>query len=512
MENISRCPEPFWVESTPDTSRPEWHEGDCYMEIAWDFTQQLPKKTCYGTTGYATLCTVIMGDEIAEPGNNFRFHICANTPCTAQWEASKYGGGKEAPLHVVLAPPPEAGGDVLAPAAADEPAVAGEHVAAALDPAPVKAKGPSAEPAEPPADPTEPPAAPTEEEEAYAHPVVSPPAPAVVAPPAAPGAHVPPLVLPSELPSPPPPKPRAPAAAPLRQYPPAACATADPAVAKPRVAGAGPVQAQATVIAKLIAFARRLRQPRTTVGYSAFLLFALHDKYRCRPLIWEGETVIDLIHAYAPWAKTLCVNPCACDAVACAIPARSRGRADWYPISEKHPLGDTRHWIGGARVEMDLRQGECEGPLQEFYNRLGLVLFGTVTDNDCGVDTMCQMLQLPQTPAKRQELRSDMSEYLLERLESPWMQDLMVATCELDHKEVQQARLLQSACAGGPIVVADDAPAAAINLAPLGPEGPAVAGHGPSGNVSHASDGVNVEMQRALFPDEFEHEKSDTET
>ena len=39
------------------------------------------------------------------------------------------------------------------------------------------------------------------------------------------------------------------------------------------------------------------------------------------------------------------------------------------------------------------------------------------------------------------ELRNDMSEYLLERLESPWMQDLMVATCELDHEEVKQAAI-----------------------------------------------------------------------
>ena len=155
---------------------------------------------------------------------------------------------------------------------------------------------------------------------------------------------------------------------------------------------------------------------------------------------------------------------------------------------------------------MDLGQGE--GPLQEFYNRLGLVLFGTVTDNDCGVDTMCQMMQLPQTAEKRQELRNDMSEFLLERLETRWMHDLMVATCELDHEEVKQARLLQSACAG----VANDAPPAPIHLVSPGAEGPAVACHDPSGDVGHASDGVNVEMQRALFPEEFEHEKSDTET
>ena len=456
------------------------------MKIEWDFTVQLPKKTCYGTTGYARLGRVILGGEDAEPGAIFRFHICADTPCKAQWTLSKYGAGKEAPLHVILAP-----------AATDEPAVAGEHAAAAVYGEPVRAPEPSAEPLEPlepPDDPPEPPVAPVDEEEAtIVHPVAL--APAVAPPPAAPAAHVPPLVLSCELSSPPPPKPDAPVAAPLRQYPPAAYAAADCAVAKPAVPCVGPAQAQAAVIATLIAFARRLRQPRTTVGYSAFLLFALHEKYRCRPLIWEGESIIDLVAEYAPWAKALCVNPCACDAVACAIPARSCGRSVWYPISEKHPLGETRHWIGGSRIHMDLGRGE--GPLQEFYNRLGLALLGTVTDDDCGVDTMCLMLQLPQTAEKRQELRIDLSDYLLERLESPWMQDLMVATCELSHKEVKQARLLHSACAG----VANDAPLAPINLVSPGAEGPAVAGHDPSGDVGHASGGVNVEMQRALFPE-----------
>ena len=148
------------------------------------------------------------------------------TPCTAQWGASKYGEGKEVPLHVALV---------------DEPAVAGEHAAAALDSEPVGAAAPSAEPADPPADPPESPATPMEEEEAtVVDPVVFPLAPAVVPPPAAPVAHAPPLVLPSELPSPPPPKPSAPVAAPLRQYPPAAYAAADRAVAKPAVAGWGP--------------------------------------------------------------------------------------------------------------------------------------------------------------------------------------------------------------------------------------------------------------------------------
>ena len=89
-------------------------------------------------------------------------------------------------------------------------------------------------------------------------------------------------------------------------------AAGEPAIAgKPSVAcdppAAGDVlRAEANVIATLTKLARRLRQPRTTVGYSAFLFFAL--EYKCRPIIWEGETPVDLIHDYAPWAESLCVT------------------------------------------------------------------------------------------------------------------------------------------------------------------------------------------------------------
>ena len=180
--------------------------------------------------------------------------------------------------------------------------------------------------------------------------------PTAVAPPSAPAADAPPLVLPSELPPPPIPKPPPPLVAPLRRYPPAAPAAAAAPAASPAPAVVlGPVQATAGLIQTLTAFARRLRQPQTTVGYSAFLLFALHK--RCRPIIWEGATPVDLIHSYTPWAEDHCRRPCACDGVACAMEARSSGRAEMYPISERHPLSSTRHWIAATRIHMDLGVG-----------------------------------------------------------------------------------------------------------------------------------------------------------
>ena len=74
--------------------------------------------------------------------------------------------------------------------------------------------------------------------------------------------------------------------------------------------------------------------------------------------------------------------------------ARSSGLAEMHPISPEHPLGNTRHWIAAHQLGENLDDGGS--PIQKFYNLLGMLLLGTVTDNDCGVDTMCMILQLPQ--------------------------------------------------------------------------------------------------------------------
>ena len=60
-----------------------------------------------------------------------------------------------------------------------------------------------------------------------------------------------------------------------------------PSVAREPSVAADVLQAEASVIRKLTYLARRLGTPRTTVGYSAFVLFALEKKRR--PIIWEGR-------------------------------------------------------------------------------------------------------------------------------------------------------------------------------------------------------------------------------
>ena len=139
--------ERFWVESNPDTETPYWHPGVCYMEVAWDRSgRQRPKRTVYGITGYAQLCNVLIADPIAEVGKTFLCHVCADIPCKAQWEATKYGRGADPPLHVRQADPPvePPAEPPEEPSAASVPIIAGRP-----------SEEPAAEPAEPPAEPTE---------------------------------------------------------------------------------------------------------------------------------------------------------------------------------------------------------------------------------------------------------------------------------------------------------------------------------------------------------------------
>ena len=80
----------------------------------------------------------------------------------------------------------------------------------------------------------------------------------------------------------------------------------------PAVAGARRVllrqQAEANISGRLLTLAREIRRPLNYIGYSAFVLFALLR--RCRPVLWEGESRIDLIAVFATWAQDMCQREC----------------------------------------------------------------------------------------------------------------------------------------------------------------------------------------------------------
>ena len=86
-------------------------------------------------------------------------------------------------------------------------------------------------------------------------------------------------------------------------------------------------------------------------------------------------------------------------------------------------------------------EGVCRegGPgLQGYYSSRGLAVLGTVMDGDCGIDVACQMLGLPQTPAQRAALRQEISDYLIARVNKPWMQEVMGVLQEVNLDDVRQ--------------------------------------------------------------------------
>ena len=165
--------------------------------------------------------------------------------------------------------------------------------------------------------------------------------------------------------------------------------------------------AEDRILGRLLQLGRDIRRERTYVGHSAFLLFALI--YQCRPFIWEGSSRIDLIEVLAPWAKERCTRSCVVDGVCCCFERMDKGGAVMVPVSETHPLATCRHYVAGARIDLD-DPGHCPGDgdsLQSFYYHFGLALLGTVMDGDCGIDVCVQMLGQPQNKDTRIALREE---------------------------------------------------------------------------------------------------------
>jgi hypothetical protein len=119
--------------------------------------------------------------------------------------------------------------------------------------------------------------------------------------------------------------------------------------------------------------------------------------------MWEGANWVDIVHTFAPWQEEHCKDLCPVDGVCCFLGPAGAGAATLFPVSEEHPLNECRHVLAAARIEADVA---AEGPdIVSFYTRLGVAVLGTVMDGDCGVDTMCGMLQRPQTYDARANIR-----------------------------------------------------------------------------------------------------------
>ena len=199
------------------------------------------------------------------------------------------------------------------------------------------------------------------------------------------------------------------------------------------------VAAQHAVHAKLSVLAREIRRPGCYVGYSAFVLFGLLKK--SRPCVWEGVSHMDLLEVFAPWAVTTCTNDMCVTAIACSFVMGDKCSAVLVPISVAHPLSGTPHWVAGIPCHpLDVLGVDCD--FEALYANHGVAVMPTVTNGDCGLDTMTMMLGIPQPAHARNDLRVELSDYLMARVGDHWMHDIMVACQELGAEEV---RLYKSA-------------------------------------------------------------------
>ena len=254
-------------------------------------------------------------------------------------------------------------------------------------------------------------------------------------------------------------------AAPPAQIPQSRAPEKNTAVAGATASDTSTVACQARVNAAVLHLAREIRRPRAYVGYSAFTLFGLCK--RRRPRMWEGDSEIDLLALFAPWAITEDTRECAVAAIACALVGKAGGVIECKYISEEVPLSKTCHYFAGVNVQPQSRD-EGDDTFESFYARLGISTLPTVCDGDCAFDAMNMMLGIPQSLETRTQLRVEISDYLLERAGERWMLELLVLAQELDREDVDRCCAYSTSAAGhssDPEAVDGDTPAGAAAAA-----------------------------------------------
>ena len=218
------------------------------------------------------------------------------------------------------------------------------------------------------------------------------------------------------------------------------------------------VLAKHKVHAALLKLAREIRRPRSYVGYSSFVLMGLMSKLEV--VVWEGESCFSLLEVYAPWALEHCERVSPVAAIPCSFVQQEAGYAKCVPISDAHPLALTSHFVGGTTIP--IVDHSLENPsIEEFYAARGMGIICTKCDGDCGLDVMTLMLGRQRSPQVREKLREEISDYLMERIDEPWMHELMSHLQELDEKDVQDSKL-QTCSRGVPPHPPPTAPAAAV--------------------------------------------------
>ena len=226
----------------------------------------------------------------------------------------------------------------------------------------------------------------------------------------------------------------------------AACTpTAGAASIDEAVSNATKHHAIAKIRNQVLALAREIRKPQAWIGYIAFILFGL--LHRVRPQVWEGAHKFCVIEQFAPWAlEYFEFGECAYAAIPCALRPTTSGVAECVQIGDDMPLSKMSHYVAGVDVpSAPTTAAAAEATVDEsafaaFYRTLGVHYLPTICDGDCGLDVMCMILGLERTVDERTSLRDDISDYLIDRQDDPWMIDLLVLSCELNPEGVNASR------------------------------------------------------------------------
>ena len=427
------------------------HDDDAgNYEFQWHHLWNKVTTNANGTTGWATI--IHSTNPAVLPNKIRRVHLCASDPCMARHKANKYGNYGP-PIHLQHVVKQHKSSAVAEPSgslhASAETAVAGPSgsLLASVETAvvePSEASVPAAEPAlvEPaPVGLVEP--APIEgpasigaplELEVHANMTKAPDCPKE-----------------ASLQNMMPPDPTFPVDD--IQVDSASTAAASTAAASTAVA------AQNTINATLLSLARDIRRPRVYVGYSAFILMGLLKK--CRPCVWEGSTFMDLVEVFAPGVAKLCSAPIPVAAIPVALVAQPGGSVDLVAISEKYPLTSTCHYVAGVSIPECHVVGDA-GDFEAFYASLGVGVMASVMDGDCAFDVMTMMLGIPPSASARNDLRIEVSDYLIARIGEPWMHDVMAACQELRFEDVELYRSGDAEVTVSIVVPTAPAPAVAV--------------------------------------------------
>jgi hypothetical protein len=219
---------------------------------------------------------------------------------------------------------------------------------------------------------------------------------------------------------------------------------------------------EVNILRGVTALAAQIRSPRTRVGYSGFVCFALCKK--CRPCIWEGPHKIDVVARFAQAVIDLCDCECAVDAVRCCITHSSDRHVDIMPVSEHHPVKDCWHYVAAVSNSVEGTQtADAHANVHDYYAARNLQVVPTICDGDGALDVMNKMLGTAHTHENRCLLRDEIADWILQVGHKEWFRDVLVATGELAQADIRTIRESQAAAAtpvAGPLMIDVNGPVA----------------------------------------------------